>query len=283
MWQDIDSGLPEVLPTELLGWLMLMRCSLSPQQRLNVLSATGNSLKAEDIEQALRGAEDDLRVQESQACAERARDATMLVPTSGPSRVENGAYWLLKMLIFLKATWKMKDINAVYASTVAHPPLSLPGPDEPRWTAAEEGYWFQDVNGQFSFWTQHTDGEYYTQDAEGAYWTWDEFQEEAAWWNATPEQQKELSDAFAAYDAKVRTFMDSRDLMKSKGANRGYYKGKNFKGKKGLGKRKNKPSSAAGPSSAAAFQSQPSDVMASVGQAGYTGCFICPSKAHDFH
>jgi hypothetical protein len=91
MWQDIDSGLPEVLPTELLGWLMLMRCSLSPQQRLNVLSATGNSLKAEDIEQALRGAEDDLRVQESQACAERARDATMLVPTSGPSRVENGA------------------------------------------------------------------------------------------------------------------------------------------------------------------------------------------------
>lgn len=283
MWQDIDSGLPEVLPTELLGWLMLMRCSLSPQQRLNVLSATGNSLKAEDIEQALRGAEDDRRVQESEACAERARDATMLVPTSGPSRVENGAYWLLKMLIFLKATWKMKDINAVYASTVAHPPLSLPGPDEPRWTAAEEGYWFQDVNGQFSFWTQHTDGEYYTQDAEGAYWTWDEFQEEAAWWNATPEQQKELSDAFAAYDAKVRTFMDSRDLMKSKGASRGYYKGKNFKGKKGLGKRKNKPSSAAGPSSAAAFQSQPSDVMASVGQAGYTGCFICPSKAHDFH
>ena len=67
MWQDMDSGLPEVLPTELLGWLMLRRCSLSPQQRLNVLSATGNSLQAEDVEQALRGAEDELRVQESEA------------------------------------------------------------------------------------------------------------------------------------------------------------------------------------------------------------------------
>ena len=51
----------------------------------------------------------------------------------------------------------------------------------------------------------------------------------------TPEQQKELSDAFAAYDAKVRTFMDSRDLMKSKGANRGgLLQGQEFQGQERL-------------------------------------------------
>ena len=45
---------------------------------------------------------------------------------------------------------------------------------------------------------------------------------------------------------------------------------------------KGKPMTAARSSSAAAFQSQPSDVMVSVGQPGYTGCFICGSKTHDF-
>ena len=44
MWSDMGSGLLEVLPQELIGWLMLRRCNLSPQQRLNVLSSTGNSL-----------------------------------------------------------------------------------------------------------------------------------------------------------------------------------------------------------------------------------------------
>ena len=62
VWDDLDTGLPEVLPTELVGWLMLRRCSLSSQQRLNILSSVGNSLKAEDIERGLRGAEAELRL-----------------------------------------------------------------------------------------------------------------------------------------------------------------------------------------------------------------------------
>ena len=64
VWDDLDSHLPDVLPPELLGWLMLRRCSLSPQQRLNILSTVGNSLKAEDIERGLRGAEEELRLTE---------------------------------------------------------------------------------------------------------------------------------------------------------------------------------------------------------------------------
>ena len=63
-WEELDSGLPEVLPTELVGWLMLRRSGLSSQQRLNVLSSIVNSLRAEDVERGLRGAEDELRVHE---------------------------------------------------------------------------------------------------------------------------------------------------------------------------------------------------------------------------
>ena len=44
IWEELEQGLPEVLPTEILGWLMLCRSSLSSQQRLNVLSSISNSL-----------------------------------------------------------------------------------------------------------------------------------------------------------------------------------------------------------------------------------------------
>ena len=64
MWEEMDSGLPEVLPSELLGWLMLRRCNLTSQQRLNILSSVGNSLRADDVERGLRGAEDELRLHE---------------------------------------------------------------------------------------------------------------------------------------------------------------------------------------------------------------------------
>ena len=64
MWDDLDQGLPEVLPPELIGWIMLRKSSLSAAQRLNVLSSIGNSLKAEDVERGLRGAEDELHLVE---------------------------------------------------------------------------------------------------------------------------------------------------------------------------------------------------------------------------
>ena len=65
-WDDLDVGLPEVLPSELIGWIMLRKSSLNAAQRLNVLSSIGNSLKADDIEKGLRGAEDELRVVEKE-------------------------------------------------------------------------------------------------------------------------------------------------------------------------------------------------------------------------
>eukprot|EP00435_Cladocopium_sp_Y103_P026888 s2772_g6.t1 len=289
MWADMDAGLPEVLPTELIGWLMLRRCNLSPQQRLNILSSTGNSLRADDIEQALRGAEEELRVHEAGQGKNKGKGG-YIRPNFW---IEHGGEWGLLAAEDGEALessledvhWIGKDIAGVYAtsSSMTSSP-SVPVPAEPRWTSAEDGYWFQDDWGQFSFWSMHTDGEYYTQDDDGIFWSWDDFQQEAAWWNASPEQQKEIQDAFAAYDQKVRSFVESRELLRNKGASRGFYKGKTFgKGKgKGMRKGKSKSSAAVGAASPAVLQSQPSDVLASVGQPGYTGCFVCGSKSHDF-
>ena len=87
LWDELEQDLPEVLPSEIIGWLMLRRSSLTPQQRLNVLSATGNSLKAEDIEPGLRGAEDELRLQEghggSKGHGKKGRSTTFWVEQGG--------------------------------------------------------------------------------------------------------------------------------------------------------------------------------------------------------
>ena len=64
IWQDLDTQLPPALPDELLGWIMLRRSGLNPTQRLNVLSAIQNSLKAEAVERGLRAAEEELRFME---------------------------------------------------------------------------------------------------------------------------------------------------------------------------------------------------------------------------
>ena len=168
MWSDMDSGLPEVLPHELIGWLMLRRCNLSPQQRLNVLSSTGNSLKADDIEQALRGAEEELRIQE----------ANPVGKGKGKHHrpnfwVEQGGEWGLLAAEdteilednMEEVHWVGKDISAVYGivPSTSSPTMSTAGADESRWTSAENGYWFQDDWGQFSFLVDSTtDGEYYT-------------------------------------------------------------------------------------------------------------------------
>jgi hypothetical protein len=62
----------------------------------------------------------------------------------------------------------------------------------------EEGYWHQGEHGGCTFWALHSDAEYHHEHPAGTFWTWEDFQGEAAWWSATPEQQKELAEAYAA-------------------------------------------------------------------------------------
>ena len=284
MWEDLDTGLPEVLPTEILGWLMLRRCNLSAQQRLNVLSSIGNSLRAEDVEQGLRGAEDELRLHDQDHGRGKGKGGRM---SSRPNFwIEKEGEWGLLADADVEALedsledvhWIGKDINSVYMSSTPKPSASTA---EPSWAPSEEGYWYQDESGDMTYWTQHTDGEFYTMDNHGIYWTWDELQEDAAWWSSTPEQQKELAEAYAAYESKMRTFTESRQLMKNKGASRGFYGKSKGKGKSKKGK--GKPSTSSTPSGpSTAFGMQPAEAYAAVGSKDYTGCFICGNKYHDF-
>ena len=52
--EDPEDTLPEVLPDEVLGWLLLARSGLDAQERAAVLASSGNKLGTRDIEAALR-------------------------------------------------------------------------------------------------------------------------------------------------------------------------------------------------------------------------------------
>ena len=138
-------------------------------------------------------------------------------------------------------------------------------------------YWNKEEDGSYTFRTQdEQDGECYYQDGVGAFWAWSDWQDESARWPALPEQQKELNEAYAALDHKIRTFQESRQLMSEKGASRGFYpKGKG----KGKGKGKNK-----GQPVMMTHQTIPnmpalSTVLAvQPGTPGYTGYRNCPRR-----
>ena len=49
LWEAPDEPLPEVLPSEVMGLLLLRRAGLTSQQRLSVQAAAGNSLKLESV------------------------------------------------------------------------------------------------------------------------------------------------------------------------------------------------------------------------------------------
>ena len=117
------------------------------------------------------------------------------------------------------------------------------------------------------------------------FWSWSQWETEAAWWAATPEEQKQQTDAATLYQDKPRTFSQARQLMAAKGASRGYYgKGKG-KGKKGGGKTKGQPTQAVLAATTTSTPSAPvlPSVLAAIpGAPGYSGCFICGDKSHDF-
>ena len=59
-WDELEQDAPEVLPPEILGWLLLRRANLSSSARLSVQASVQNSLNYEDIERALRDQEEEL-------------------------------------------------------------------------------------------------------------------------------------------------------------------------------------------------------------------------------
>ena len=294
-WDDLDVGLPEVLPSELIGWIMLRKSSLNAAQRLNVLSSIGNSLKADDIEKGLRGAEDELRL------VEKEREGRPKGHGKGKTRpqfwveyegewglmltgecededlLENDIHWLGGMSydqVFQTSTWE--------SSSTSRPEIE-------ETFAADDGFWASDPSspGAYLWWNLEADGEYYHQDAGGAFWSWSE----ADVWNSvlwsSPEESKPIVEAYAAYEEKIRSFQDSRRATHAKNASRGFFPKGKFKGKPSFGKKGGKGKGLGSRPSSSTSPMASSPVMAiqgggKPGSPGYQGCFICGAKDHDY-
>ena len=261
-WDELEVNDAEVLPDEVLGWILLRRAGLSTQSRLSVQASVGNSLKFEAIERALRDQEEELLAAERRPVGGKGHG----YKGSAPRRtfwVEQDREWGLldgEPDEELQVHWvghKLPD------DVYQHPaPVHEPTPEE------EETYW-----GSASW----DDGSWTTS---------------SAWWNDTeaefefsPEEQKQIDEVYAAYEDKVRTFVQARNLMKSKTNNRGFFpmvKGKFSKGKGSFkGKQKGGPSPVMAASS---FQgsSSPGKGRQRPGEPDYTGCFICGARDHSF-
>ncbi|OLQ04139.1 Guanylate cyclase soluble subunit beta-2 [Symbiodinium microadriaticum] len=275
LWERYDETLPDVLPSELLGWLLLRRAGLSHQASLAVQSAASGSLRLDDIEKALRAMEDEILGQEL-----RPRGL------GGKGHGRHRTYWVEE-----GGEWSMwlgenGDLDELFDSGEIHyvgkklPPQVHPEPyvapdyDE-EWTYYGSG------------WDSYPD-------------EWSGWDYESSWWydDLSPDQQQELEEAYAAVDQKARTFVEARQAVKARNLSRGFYpfapstKGGAFKGKKGKGKGKRKGKgygSSASSSSPPVLAASGSPSLtedgsgflgAAVGDPAYTGCFICGSKVY---
>ncbi|CAE7207895.1 GIP [Symbiodinium sp. CCMP2592] len=272
LWDAHEEKLPEVLPSEVLGWLLLRRANLGTQARLSVQAAAGNSLRLEDIEKALRGMEDELLGQEQVGRGHQ----------KGESRrrtfwVEEAGEWSL-VLDNAELEESVDAGETVYVGNRLPPQVYAHAPAILEDGVLSEGTW----------WNQ------------GDYEPYAGWPEDAAWWNwedpedlLTPEEHKEVDEAYAIAEAKVRNFVQARQAVKARNLSRGFYpfapQGKSVpKGKHGKGKHrfpKGRSSAASSSASSAPVMAAGDDngfLGAAVGQPGYSGCFICGSKDHDF-
>ncbi|CAE7438764.1 unnamed protein product [Symbiodinium sp. CCMP2592] len=270
IWEAHEETLPEVLPSEVLGWLLLRRANLGNQARLSVQAAAGNSLKLEDIEKALRGMEDELVGQEAMGRGHSKGD------------YRRRTYWVEEA-----GEWSLIMDNAEIEESVENGETIYVGTRLPPQVYPSANFSGEDSPSSDNVWWSNQD---YETGAAGwddtSWWSWEDYDD-----LLTPEEHKEVDEAFALAESKVRNFVQARQAVKARNLSRGFYpfapQSKSVgKGRKGKGK----PFKGKGPSSVASSSSTP--VMASaddqgflgaaVGQPGYTGCFICGSKDHDF-
>lgn len=256
---------------------MLRRCALNPQQRLNILSTVGNSLiEAEGIERGLRGAEEELRLTEREqhpkGSGKKGRPVFWM---------EHGGEWALLGAAEEDLEDWLQDAHWIGSTTelasnygVFGTPSSSPLPSSTG--GGDDGAWFQDLDGSYSWWEMDAEsGEFYHQNAAGAFWAWGDWETMQFQSYFSEDQQRELADAYAAYEGKLRSFADSRNLVYQRQTNRGFYPNKG-KGKNKM-KGKPRPTQKGGKTGS----SMAAEAFA-VGQPGYTGCFICGSKDHEF-
>ena len=175
----------EVLPDELLGWLLLRRANLPAAAHLSVQASVQNSLKYRDIETALRDQEEEVLHGDHQRQQAHRHRRTFWVE-------EQGA-WGLLALPDDQQEEAVQDVHWVgdtLPSEVYHPndkTLIEEDDDSIYWTWEMDGYhgYVQDSYGQW----METDGY-------GNYWAseTDDFE------GLTTDQMKELEEAYSAYE-----------------------------------------------------------------------------------
>ena len=270
-WADLEVDDKEILPSEVLGWLLLRRAGLPASSRLSVQASVGNSLRFADLERALRDQEEELL----------AAEATRQQQRSHPRRtywIEEDNQWAL-INEEIDEDALMLNPDSILWTSSPPPFVSTPAAEV---SPEEDTYWF---DGTYE-WCYHSDGEWYAPTDDGAYVAYSEMKpwidiEEIAYHDVS--LGKELAEAFAVVHDKMRTFQEARHAVHQKGKTRGYFKPKGkSKGFKGYpSKGRGTVLASFGPGKG--YGSQPTGSNSSlVNRPGYKGCFICGDKTNEF-
>ena len=269
-WDELEVEDIQVLPDEVLGWLLLRRANLSAANRLAVQSSVQNSLFFKDIENALRDQEEELMLGDSQRHS-HPRRRTYWVEEEGSWGLLMGPDDTLD-----ESNLEVHWVGSQLPSDVYEPNESTQEDDEVYWSLEQDG-WHGYAMDHSGYWLE-TDGY-------GTYWSMDD----DPWETLSPEQTKELEEAYSVYEGKAKTFMQSRQFQKAKGASRGFYPVRMMKGK-GKGKGKGKKGKSKGNFTTSPTASTTRPLFAAQGQHGgedvmnvtsnQGGCFICGDRGH---
>ena len=280
-WDQFDLNAEQILPQEILGWILLRQSGLPANARLSVLSATNNRLDLNSMERAMRDQEEELLAAESNRLRgdhHRARRTFWVEQDSqwGVMPDPDDADFDESAVMWIGETLPPE----VYSAAATEPS------EQSAWST-----WLPD--GQELAW-EWQDDDFYAQDAAGVFWSWSETKTWLDLQDAGATEQP-LQEAFAAFSDRFRTFKESRALNAAKRVSRGFYplaplKGKFHKGiakGKGKGKFGHKTSSSlpSPTASSALFNAGNAGSGKGTqrpGNPGYRGCFICGSQDHDF-
>lgn len=199
----------DLLPPEILGWLLLRRARLPASARLNILAAVGNRLDFEGIERAMRDQEEELMAADG---------------GKGGNDWNRGrrTYWVEE-----EGQWGLladPEDDELLEGHVHWVGDRLP-PEVYQQEGSCDGWTMYTSDGGMVDW-QWWDDDFYTQDDSGTYWAWSEVKQmqdvDDCFW-ADPENNKQMSDSFTAVQQKVRTFKEARQFTKAKGLSRGSF------------------------------------------------------------
>ena len=269
-WEDEEMYLPEILPDEVLGWLLMRRSGLPSASKLSIQAAAGNSMKIADVERAMRQQEDELmHMERNKHQAPRGRSfwiekddkwgILLAEPEELETVTEEQVHWLDPL-----------EASAMLAT-----------PEDPSWDY--EQAWYNDGIYDWMLWN---DGEWYADTGT----SWISYADMKPWYDIDDVMMtdavagKELEDIFSNFEQKVRTFREAREAVHSKGKSRGFFqpshKGSSKSKGKSFGKNKGKKGSvfAVGPPQGKGKGTSSSPAS----KPGYTGCFICGNKDHDW-